>query len=171
MKRQLGKHEIDNVFLLLLFTLFAGCVLMVLLLGASSYERVVAKDRESFDARTGIQYVATKIRHADEAGCIETGSFSECGNTEADEIDTLYLITRVGEENYYTKIYYYDGYIRELFCPEGIALRPEAGQEVIPATSFAVEREGALFRFVIGGENGEQHSIRLMVRSDGKEQG
>lgn len=170
MKRQLEKHHIDNVFLLLLFAVFAGCILMVLLLGASSYEKIVTRDRKAFDARTGVQYVATKIRHADEAGYIETGSFEKCGDTEADGIPTLYLITREGEETYFTKIYYYEGYIRELFCPETISLQPEAGQEVMPASFFQVEQDGPLMRIVIGGENGEQRSINLMIRSSGKEQ-
>lgn len=170
MKNRLEKHEIDNVFVLLLFTLFAGCILMVLLLGASSYERIVTRDGQAYDARTGVQYIAAKLRHGDEAGCVQVGSFLDRTNTEADEIPTLYLRLSAEGEFYYTKIYYYDGYIRELLCPEDIALDPEDGQEVLAADSFRVEQEGRLLLVTIGEENGETHTISLSIRSDGEVQ-
>lgn len=113
------KHEIDGVFVLLLFVLFAGSILMVLLLGASSYEKLVQRGQESYNARTGIQYIAAKLRHNDEADCVQVGSFSERTNKEADEIETLYLRMGTEEEYYYTKIYYYDGYIRVFGNEEG----------------------------------------------------
>lgn len=170
MKNRWIKHEMDSVFVLLLFTLFAGCVLMVLLLGASSYERVVVRDGQAYDARTGVQYISAKVRHSDESGCVQTGSFSDRTDMEADEIPTLYLkLSPVGEP-YYTKIYYYDGYIRELLCPEQIALDPEDGQELLAATSFSVWQEGSLIYVTIGDEEGKEHSISLMVRSNGEGQ-
>jgi len=166
MKNRWIKHEMDSVFVLLLFTLFAGCVLMVLLLGASSYEGVVVRDGQAYDARTGVQYIAAKLRHGDEAGCVQVGSYADRLDVTADDITTLYLkLSSVGEP-FYTKIYYYDGYIRELLCPDQIALDPEAGQEVLAATSFSVEQQGSLIYVVIGEEDGETQSICLSVRSD-----
>lgn len=166
MRNRTIKHEIDTLFLLLLFTLFTGCILMVLLLGASSYEGIVKRDADAYNARTGVQYIAAKIRHNDEAGCVQTGSFSDRTDASADEISTLYLKFRAGGEDYYTKIYYYDGYIRELLCPENITLNPEAGQEVLAASSFSVVQDGSLLEITIGEENGEKHSLRLSVRSE-----
>lgn len=164
MKNRNIKHEIDTLFLLLLFTLFAGCILLVLLLGASSYEGIVKRDARAYDARTGVQYIAAKVRHSDETGCVQTGSFSDRADATADDISTLYLKMSAGGEDYYTKIYYYDGYIRELLCPENIELRPEAGQEVLAASAFSVTQEGTLLRVTIE-ENGEEHSLSLSVRS------
>ena len=169
MKKRWIKHEIDSVFVLLLFTLFAGCVLMVLLLGASSYERVVVRDGQAYDARTGVQYIAAKLRHGDEAGCVQVGSFADRTNVTADNIPTLYLKLNSVGEPCYTKIYYYDGYIRELLCLDRIALEPEDGQEVLAATSFSVEQKDSLINVVIGEEDGEKQSISLSVRSHGEE--
>jgi len=164
MKNRTIKHEFDTLFLLLLFTLFTGCILMVLLLGASSYEGIVKRDAGVYDARTGVQYIAAKIRHNDETGCVQTGSFSDRTDKTSDDISTLYLKMSADGEDYYTKIYYYDGYIRELLCPENITLSPEAGQEVLAASSFSVTQEGSLLQITIE-ENGAEHTLSLSVRS------
>lgn len=168
MNSKTRKHEIDNVFVLLLFTLFAGCVLMVLLLGASSYEKVVERDAKAYNARTGVRYIAAKLRHGDESACVQAGSFTDKNNRYADEIPTLYLGMRAEGEFYYTKIYYYDGYIRELLCMEEDELDPEDGQEVLQATSFSLEQEGNLLKVSVGDENGEKHTVSLAIRSAGE---
>ncbi len=168
MKSKMRKHEIDSVFVLLLFTLFAGCILMVLLLGASSYEKLVKRDTETYNARTGVQYIAAKLRHGDASACVQAGSFADKNNTEADEIPTLYLGMSAEGEFYYTKIYYYDGYLRELLCMEEDELEPEDGQEVLRATSFSVEQNGALLTVSVGDEEGEVHTLSLAIRSTGE---
>lgn len=170
MKSKMRKHEIDSVFVLLLFTLFAGCILMVLLLGASSYEKLVKRDAKAYNARTGVQYIAAKLRHGDASACVQAGSFADKNNTEADEIPTLYLGTSAEGEFYYTKIYYYDGYLRELLCMEEDELEPEDGQEVLRATSFSVEQEGQLLSVAVGDEGGEVHTLSLAIRSMGEVQ-
>ena len=165
MKQMTEKHEIDGVFVLLLFVLFAGSILMVLLLGASSYEKLVKRNQESYNARTGIQYIAAKLRHNDEAECVQVGSFSERENKEADDITTLYL--RMGTEGdyYYTKIYYYEGYIREVLCLEDSGLTPDAGQEILPAEGLVIIEENFLIQVTIIDENQKEHNMNLAVRS------
>ena len=167
MRKRFGseRHEIDSVFVLLLFTLFAGCILMVLLLGARSYEGMVRRDAGDYTARTGVQYIAAKLRHGDEAGCVRVGSYSDMDDREADEIPTLYLRMQVEGEYFDTKIYYYDGYIRELLCPEDLTLDPEAGQKILAATDFRVSQEDALLRVTIADEEGQEHQIHLAIRS------
>ncbi len=165
MKQITEKHEIDGVFVLLLFVLFAGSILMVLLSGASSYEKLVARDQESYNARTGIQYIAAKLRHNDEADCVQVGSFSERTNKEADEITTLYLRMGADGEYYYTKIYYYEGYIREVLCLEDSGLTPEAGQEILPARGMVIKEADSLLQVTITDENGKEHRINLAVRT------
>lgn len=170
MKNRAKKHEIDSAFVLLLFTLFAGCILMVLLLGTSSYEKIVKRDTKAYNARTGVQYIAAKLRHGDTSDCVQAGSFADKNNTEADEIPTLYLGMSAEGEFYYTKIYFYDGYIRELLCAEDDELDPEDGQEVLKATSFSVKQDGNLISISVGDEEGEVHKLSLSVRSNGEVQ-
>ena len=167
MENTSGKQEIGSLFVLVLFTLFAGCILMVLLLGASVYEEVVARDSQAFDARTGVQYIAAKLRHGDEAGCVQVGAFSDRTNEEADEIPTLYLRISAEGEFYYTKIYYYDGYIRELFTSADSGLLPVDGEKILEARELNTADRYGLLEITVTAEDGSSKTITLMLRSGG----
>ena len=52
MKRQGTKHQIDGLLMLLLFGVFAVCVLIVLLTGARAYRGLTERDRAAYDRRT-----------------------------------------------------------------------------------------------------------------------
>ena len=47
---------------LLLFGLFAFCVLAVLLTGAGAYRRLTARDQAAYEWRSCTQYIATRVR-------------------------------------------------------------------------------------------------------------
>lgn len=165
MRWKAGKHEMDRVAVLLLFSVFAGCILTVLCLGAASYKRIVTRNEASYTAGAGVQYIATKLRHNDESGMVWTGSFYEEENEKNEVIPTLFLGMCTEEERYVTKLYYYDGFIRELFCETGEETEPEDGQEVLSASSFFVEKEGSLINITVGDEEGKEHVISLAIRS------
>lgn len=170
MKKETTTHAMDGVYVLLLFAVFAGCILIVLLFGASAYEKVVARDQAAYDQRTGVQYLAAKVRHSDSTDQIDVGSFSDRTDVDADEIDTLYL-QFVGEEGivpgFYTKIYYYDGYIREVLCAEDAGLKPEDGNEILPAKGLEILVDGRLLSFVVTNEDGSESHLKVAVRSGG----
>lgn len=165
MGRKTGKHEIDRVAVLLLFAVFAGCMLLVLFLGAAAYKNIVIRDEEAYTARTGVQYIAAKLRHNDAAGMVWTGSFYDGTEEVAEMIPTLYLGMGTEEELYVTRLYYYDGFLRELLCENGEKAEPEDGQEVLPASSFFIEQEGPLLSVTVGDEDGKEHSLSLVIRS------
>ena len=64
------KHHMDTLAALLLFGVFAVCVLAVLLTGADAYRRLTERDREASDRRPSVQYIATRGRQSDAAGGI-----------------------------------------------------------------------------------------------------
>lgn len=165
MKKVEIKHNIGGVFVLLLFAVFAGSILLVLLFGASAYEKIVSSGQAAYDERTGVQYIAAKIRHNDEADSVYAGSFSSKEDPKADEINTLYLKLQTEEEEYYTKIYYYDGYIREILCTEDGGLSPEDGNEILAAKGLQLTKQGNLVYIKVDNEDGTQSSICLSVRS------
>lgn len=174
MRKETTAHHMDGVYVLLLFAVFAGCILLVLLFGASAYEKLVERDQAAYDSRTGVQYLAAKVRHSDSADHIFVGSFSDRTDADADEIDTLYL-QFVGEEGevpgYYTKIYYYDGYIREVLCEEDGGLAPEDGNEILASQGLRIERDGDLLSFAVTNEDGSESTLNIAVRSGGEEDG
>ena len=101
----------DGLLILLLFGVFAVSILAVLLSGAGVYRRLAERDDRSYDRRTAVQYVATRVRQADQAGGVSVRTFEGC--------PALILSEEIEGELYETRIYHYDGYIRELFVSAG----------------------------------------------------
>ncbi len=171
MKKEATRHHMDGVYVLLLFAVFAGCILFVLLFGASAYEKLVKRDQASYNKRTGIQYLAAKIRHSDSENHIFVGSFSDRENAAADDRNTLYL-QFVGDDGevpgFYTKIYYYDGYIREILCADDSGLSPEDGSQIMAAEGLQISSDGNLITFVITNEDGSESCLKIASRSGGK---
>ena len=143
--------KMTDLFALLVFVIFAVCLLAVLLGGARSYEAVVQRGGESFEARTAAQYVSTRVR---QAGGVAVADFSGC--------DALVIPETVGEETYLTRVYCYDGYLRELYCPENAALQPRDGEKLIPMEQMQLSVDGRILRVQLDAQV-------LLLHLEGKE--
>ena len=95
--------NISGLLVLLLFAVFAVCIMSVLLTGADAYRRLAHRDQESFGRRTVTQYIATKVRQNDAVGAITVHHFGESG-VKADG-DTLQMLEQLEGEEYCTRIY------------------------------------------------------------------
>jgi hypothetical protein len=158
----MGKHHIDGVFVLLLFGVFAACVLMVLLTGAGSYQRLTERDAHSYDQRICVQYLAARVRHADTTGGVFVGTFD--GKPE-EAGDTLFLAETLDGETYWTRIYYYDGYVRELFTAADGEFEPEDGDPVLTAQSLSFSLKDGLLTAETADADGEAAELTLALRS------
>ena len=78
--------------MLLLFGVFAVCVLIVLLTGAKAYRGLTERDRTAYDRRTCVQYIATKVRQGDVEGGVTVEPF---GDTAALCMRQYGFVTRV----------------------------------------------------------------------------
>lgn len=159
MKRQSTRHQMDGLIALLLFGVFAACVLVVLLTGADAYRRLTERDRTAYDRRTCIQYVATRVRQADCAGGIDVVDFD---GTRALALDG-------GDGEYYTRVYYYDGYLMELYTSYGSEMEPRDGERVMAAGGLDFSREGSLLTVTATDARGEESTLLLSLRSGGAE--
>ena len=133
------KHQIDGLLVLLLFSVFAISILSVLLTGADAYKRLADRDDAAYDRRTAEQYVATKVRQA--AGEVEVVAFGG--------VPAIQLAEEIDGEQYITRVYWYDGYIRELFSATEDTLMPEDGEQVFPVEAMTIEQSGNLLRICI----------------------
>lgn len=70
MKRRLTEYRFNGLIALLLFGVFAVCVLGVLLTGADAYRRLTERDKDAYNRRTYVQYMATRVRQAAGAGSV-----------------------------------------------------------------------------------------------------
>ena len=154
-------YSLNGLLALLLFGIFAACVLSVLLMGADAYQRLTERDRESYESRTVAQYIATRVRQADRSGGISTGAFGGS--------DALELWETIDGEAYVTRVYCHDGWLRELFTDASGDFAPEDGEPVLEAESLSVSLSGAgLLTVEITSADGETQQVTLYLRS-GKE--
>lgn len=154
-------HSLNGLLALLLFGIFAACVLSVLLMGADAYQRLTERDRESYESRTVAQYIATRVRQADRSGGISAGAFGGS--------DALELWETIDGEAYVTRVYCHDGWLRELFTDASGDFAPEDGEPVLEAESLSVSLSGAdLLTVEITSADGETQQVTLYLRS-GKE--
>jgi hypothetical protein len=157
--KRLMKHHIDGLVVLLLFGVFAACVLSVLLLGADAYKKLTERDQLSYDQRTAIQYLATKVRQADRAGAVTVEDFQG--------VDALVLREDLDGEVYLTRVYCYDGYLRELSSAADADLSPADGEQVLAADSLLVEEQGNALRLQMETDGSWQQEILALRSGEG----
>lgn len=154
MKKRATKYHFDSLAVLLLFSVFAICVTAVLLVGADAYSRLVRRDAAVHDRRTCMQYVATRVRQAQEPGLIKVEPFGS-GNA-------LVIADGAG---CITRVYYYDGYIMELYTDADTVLSPQAGEWVMEAGGLDLLLEDGLLTVTTIDIEGAQSTLRLSLRS------
>ena len=116
MKRSSQRHSIENVFVLVLFAIFAMTIVAVLALGANQYKSLVERDNNAYNKRIITSYVSAQIRGYDRADAVKVGGFAS--PDVDDEVNTLHLLETIDGIRYDLKIYYYQGKVYELFAAE-----------------------------------------------------
>ena len=151
MKGQPRQHRMDGLLALRLFAVFAACILAVLLSGAGAYRRLVDRDQGAYDSRTCIQYIATRVRQSDIAGSVEVVSFQGTNALALEE-----------STGYVTRVYWYDGYLMELYAAADSDLAPEDGVKLLESepVDFSLE-DGLLTVKIDGGSAGKVLCLSL----------
>jgi len=166
MKREQNRWKMGSLMALVVFLIFAVCVLMVLLTGADVYKRLVDRDRASYDQRTAVNYLTTKVRQADLVDMVRIQN--------SEDRDVLVITEEIDGNCYETWIYCYDGYIRELFTAAGSGLPLEAGDKVLEAEQLmfcweAVPGDDAagvpMLKIEIVTADGASQTLMLHLRS------
>lgn len=163
MREQGKKRNISSILVLLLFAVFVICILAVLLTGARVYQNLAQRDQESYDRRTVAQYIATKVRQSDSEGLVFVAPFDE--DAAQTEGDTLYLTEHLDGEDYYTRLYCHDGYVRELFASCYDEFLPEDGEKIMEAEELGFAVEDGLLTVQITYRDGTQEDLVLHLRS------
>lgn len=135
------RSKLTDLLALTVFAVFALCVLLVLLSGAKVYRGLVQRGEENFAARTAARYVTMRVR---QARTITVGDFEGC--------EALVIPENVDGATYLTRLYVYDGHIRELYCAENAALSPADGEKILPADSLRFDLEGRLLTMTVDGQ-------------------
>lgn len=160
MKHNTSQWKITSLMPLLIFFLFALCLLTVLLSGAGIYRQTVSLGQELSDSRTVIRYLTTRVRQADADQQISLERF---GNS-----DTLVVYEEIDSERYKTLVYCHDGYLRELFCTESGAFSPNDGEIILPLEQLSLKLEDNLLLAQILLPDGTSQELTLHLRSSGE---
>ncbi len=126
MKKTESRFQTEKILPLVLFAILAICAVLVLLTGAGVYKRLTERGQGAFKNRTVPLYIATKVRQADCAGAI---SLEHINGT-----DILRLEEQIDGKDYVTRIYCYEGVVRELFSAEDVPFDPAAGEKITEAS-------------------------------------
>ncbi len=132
------RRTILDLAALLVLTTFALCVLLVLLTGTNLYRSLVEEGDEGYLRRTALQYLTTRIRQAETA---EVGTFEGC--------DVLILREEAGA---ITRVYCFDGWLRELYAVPEAQVSPGDGERLLEAESLSVTREDRLLMLTLGSD-------------------
>lgn len=143
------QRKITDLLALLVFAVFALCILLVLLTGAGAYRNLVRQGQTQYHSRTALQYLSTRVRQAES---VALEDFEGC--------EALACRERVGEKTYVTRVYCFDGWLRELFCAEMAQLSPEDGEKVLEADRISFQLETDLLTVQTDGGK-----LTLLLRS------
>ena len=154
MKKRGIQHHMDGLLALLLFGVFAVCVLAVLLTGANAYRRLTLRDQSAYNDRTCQQYLATRVRQADTEGGVQVEDFGDSG--------ALVLTDQYGYE---TRVYCCGGYLMELYAAPGSGLAPEDGEKVMELGGMEPSFENGLLKITVTNTDGIELLSYLSLRS------
>lgn len=155
MKRQGTKHHMDGLLMLLLFGVFAVCVLIVLLTGARAYRGLTDRDRAAYDRRTCVQYIATKVRQGDLTGGVAVEPFGDAA-----------ALCLKDPEGFITRLYCFDGWLMELYTFADGALEPQDGERIMPLAGLELTLEDGLLTAELQAGEGVTDTLRLSLRSE-----
>ena len=145
------KSLIPGLAAFLVLAVFAVGVLGTLLGGAGIYRRLTERDRASYDSRTCLQYIATRVRQA--PGKVEIAAFGDG--------DALVIPDVIENKAYLTRVYCWDGWLMELFTEEDGLFSPEDGEKLLPAQGITLEQEKGLLKVMLTDQSGTVHSLYL----------
>ena len=148
------KQNMEGLAALLLLTVFAACVLLVLLFGADAYGRLNRRDQISYNHRTAVQYIATRLRQADTANNITLEDFQG--------VDALVF---EGDGQYITRLYCYDGALRELYSPADLPMTPADGEQILAVEHMTLDLQEGLLQVTLTDFSGRTDYLTLSLRS------
>ena len=157
MKEKNNGFQINGILVLVLFGVFAVSILIVLLTGAGAYRRLTERGQTAYTERTITQYVTTRVRQADARGSVSVGSFQG--------VQALELYESLDGHVYVTRIYCYDGFVRELFTGADMEFLPSDGECLLEAETMCFSLEDG-FLFVEIQTKGDTLELGLSLRSE-----
>ena len=154
--RRSVEHGMQGVFVFVLLGLFALMSTLMVLLGAQMYRSTVANATDNNNQRVLSAYLRSMVRAEDGLGAVRL--------EEYDGTKAIALYEEIGDSQYVTWIYLYDGQLREQFTSAGYDFDPEDGTPIAEAGRFEPSLENGLLTVeLINGAN-EVEEVQVALR-------
>lgn len=155
-KAKSRKHNIDIMFLMILFLIFTFSAVSVLLMAVNSYRSVVSANETNANARTAIAYIREAVRQHDSGGAVDIS-----------KIDGTDCIRMAEGEGFYLYVYEYDGYLMELEAKEGSGVTADFGDKILKISSMDFEKDSDSNTIYVNieDENGKKEQVSIGVKS------
>lgn len=150
-----NNHAISGVFVFLLLGIFAIFSTIMVVMGAKAYRGMVEKADVHNSIRVASSYIRTMLRSNDEAGVLRV--------EDVDGVQTITMENDYGDI-YVTRIYLYDGKLREWFALADIPFEPANGETVCSLDIMQAELKDGLLHVVVS-EHGTEMEIDYAPRT------
>ena len=141
MGKKAAPHSISGVFVFLLLGIFALMGTAMVLMGVNAYRGIVKRSGMHNASRISTSYLRSMVRADDETGCIRLENL--------DNLPVVTLIDVYDGEEYASRLYVYEGSLRESFGALADPFDPELGEEVCAAEELMAETTGRLLKLRI----------------------
>ena len=128
-----GHRKITQLLVLLVFGVFALCVAAVLLTGGRAYQTLTQRGSQANSRRVAVRYITTRFQQAPAVGVEDF-----CG------LQALTSREEINGKTYITRVYCYEGTIRELFSAAGAQVTPGDGEIVLEAEKLTFSQKDSL---------------------------
>ncbi len=151
-----GRKALSAAAVLFTLLLFALLAMLLTTMGVSVYKGVVGGSERNYEKRMTVSYISNRVRRADRAGSVRVGKFGGS--------DALLLDSEYNGVQYVTKIYYYEGFICELFCPADYEVDAKGGTALIPAQRFSVSPGDGFVTVTVANEFDDVSSAVIALK-------
>ena len=131
MSKVTSSHSISGVFVFLLLGIFAVFSTVMVLLGAKAYKSTADRAAQHNANRIAGAYMRSMVRAEDG----EDALFVE----DVDGVCSVTMRNVYDDETYLTRLYVYDGMLREWFSYAGAHFSPENGEGVCEVDEMQAE--------------------------------
>ena len=142
----------DGLIALLLFGVFAACLLAVLLTGAGAYKRLNVRNEETYARRTCMQYVANRVHQAPRPADVAVELFGD-GNA----------LSVTDGDGFVTRVYYHEGYLMELYSSASSVLSPQDGERIMEIGGFDLSLEDGMLTVTVTDSTGKDQEMVMAL--------
>jgi hypothetical protein len=161
---------IQNVFVLLLLSVFAILSTFLVTVGAQLYRNTVDSAEKNNNTRIMTAVVRSAI-WAEDGGQVETETLQyDVEDGPSGELTALSILHEYDGEIFVKRLYAYEGWLRESFTEKEMPFNPEYGEELCEIAGFEPAINGKQLTVELETKDHQQSTVKMVLRAGGAEQ-